>query len=202
MSCPRKYTPWSAEDVATLWEHHDLTEGPLARLMGRTVGSISGARYIYGREPGMNAKRVIAGNSVRGQLMTTGFENSYVGWRPARNGKRETRKFTGSHVAAVSDFEKWIDELQREQVATEATANTDKEEPKVTATTMPKAEPPKEAQDKGSDGLYVLQVVGGPALYAFDDFDRAAMVSDALTAAAKASGFAAQYDVMEVKRWQ
>lgn len=53
----------------------------------------------------------------------------------------------------------------------------------------------------GQPKLYALLVVGGAPLYVFDNEDKAFAVHDALTAAAKASGFAAKYDVVEVERW-
>lgn len=44
-------------------------------------------------------------------------------------------------------------------------------------------------------------VVGGVAVAWCESFDKAVAVCDALTLGAKASGFAATYDVVEVKKW-
>ena len=44
-------------------------------------------------------------------------------------------------------------------------------------------------------------MVGGVAVAWCESFDKAVAVCDALTLGAKASGFAATYDVVEVKKW-
>lgn len=51
------------------------------------------------------------------------------------------------------------------------------------------------------DKIYVVMVVGGVAVAWCESFDKAVAVCDALTLGAKASGFAATYDVVEVKKW-
>lgn len=52
------------------------------------------------------------------------------------------------------------------------------------------------------DKIYVVMVVGGVAVAWCESFDKAVAVCDALTLGAKASGFAATYDVVEVKKWK
>lgn len=73
-----------------------------------------------------------------------------------------------------------------------------KEEPTMSSKAVSRDDPSPSALPKT---VYVVQVVGGPAIYFTDDFDVAASVCDGLAAGAKASGFAAAYDVVEVKRW-
>lgn len=55
--------------------------------------------------------------------------------------------------------------------------------------------------DAKLDKIYVVMVVGGVAVAWCESFDKAVAVCDALTLGAKASGFAATYDVVEVKKW-
>lgn len=55
--------------------------------------------------------------------------------------------------------------------------------------------------DAKLDKIYVVMVVGGVAVAWCESFDKAVAVCDALTLGAKASGFAASYDVVEVKKW-
>lgn len=64
--------------------------------------------------------------------------------------------------------------------------------------TSSKATEPKPATP---DTTYVVMVVGGAPIFVVEDFEHAVSVCDALAAGAKASGFAAKYDVVEVKRW-
>lgn len=52
-----------------------------------------------------------------------------------------------------------------------------------------------------NEKTYVVMVVGGAPIFVVEDFENAASICDALTAGAEASGFAAKYDVVEVKRW-
>lgn len=56
-------------------------------------------------------------------------------------------------------------------------------------------------KDEEMDTIYTIQIVGGASIAWTESFDKAVAVCDALTLAAKASGFAAKYDVVEVKRW-
>lgn len=59
----------------------------------------------------------------------------------------------------------------------------------------------QDATKNRTDLIYVVMVVGGVAVAWCETFDKAAAVCDALTLGAKASGFAASYDVVEVKKW-
>lgn len=60
----------------------------------------------------------------------------------------------------------------------------------------------KQYRGSGEVGnIYVVMVVGGVAVAWCETFDKACAVCDALTLGAKASGFAAKYDVIEVKKW-
>ncbi len=65
----------------------------------------------------------------------------------------------------------------------------------------------KEADMQGKEtkapagAVYVVTVVGGAPIRYASDQDTALAVATALEAAAKASGFAAKYDVVEVQPW-
>lgn len=95
-------------------------------------------------------------------------------------------------------------EEMEEKVRPKAKAQQPKEKPAYT-------EPFKKDEVKGADmattadakldKIYVVMVVGGVAVAWCESFDKAVAVCDALTLGAKASGFAATYDVVEVKKW-
>lgn len=95
-------------------------------------------------------------------------------------------------------------EAMKEKVRPKAKAQQPKEKPAYT-------EPFKKDEAKGADmattadakldKIYVVMVVGGVAVAWCESFDKAVAVCDALTLGAKASGFAATYDVVEVKKW-
>ena len=99
---------------------------------------------------------------------------------------------------------KWRTWLVEETVRPTAKAQQPKEKPAYT-------EPFKKDEVKGADmattadakldKIYVVMVVGGVAVAWCESFDKAVAVCDALTLGAKASGFAATYDVVEVKKW-
>lgn len=77
-----------------------------------------------------------------------------------------------------------------------------KAEPKRKEVDMTTAKSTRTAdKHQDSDVTYVVMVVGGAPIFVVEDFDHAASVCDALAAGAKASGFSAKYDVVEVKRW-
>lgn len=95
-------------------------------------------------------------------------------------------------------------EAMTEKVRPKAKVQEPKEKPAYT-------EPFKKDEEKGADmattadakldKIYVVMVVGGVAVAWCESFDKAVAVCDALTLGAKASGFAATYDVVEVKKW-
>lgn len=116
------------------------------------------------------------------------------------DGKMDRRMFNcATNKDAIRAYTDWcadmdarILEEMEEKVRPKAKAQQPKEKPAYT-------EPFKKDEVKGADmattadakldKIYVVMVVGGVA------------VCDALTLGAKASGFAATYDVVEVKKW-
>lgn len=139
---------------------------------------------------------VIDGNRRTGRLWCI-KPTVYEGERLTRDGHLERRRFTDvSAKEARFMWREWCgfraaEERRDAELARRARAEKNETKEKKT---MEKKVP--------SDGkIYALSVVGGPSLYVFEDFGKACAVCDALTAAAKASGFAAKYDVTEVKRW-
>ena len=107
-------------------------------------------------------------------------------------GKFDRRRFNCRRTEAERAWEAWKDEtLERERASMR-----EKTEP------AKKGAEVSERTGKEDEGSYVLMVVGGPALYVFESLDKAASVCDALTEAARVSGFAAKYDVVQVKRWR
>lgn len=142
--------------------------------------------------------KTIDGNMRDGRLICIG-SNCFEGTKRLPNGKFDRKKFRMPRKQAVERWRQWRDEEWRQQAKSEnrefACDEAKKEgETEVMATTTAK---------KADDGkLYALAVVGGAPLYVFKSFDKASSVCDALTQAAKASGFAAKYDVVEVREWQ
>lgn len=136
-------------------------------------------------------ERVIAGNTRDGQLICKGMDK-YEGTCVV--GRKTLRKlFRGRRCAVQVEWSRWMEQCSADEVR-----RIDKAKEEAMASTASAAKPAsRAAQPK----LYALSVVGGAPLYAFDDEDKAFAVCDALTEAAKASGFAAKYDVMELRRW-
>lgn len=163
-------------------------------------------------------ERVIAGDRFNGVLMS--YTTYYVGTcLVPSTGKFDRKRFTGSRGEALSDWNAWCEEVResdlaerrrgvsrhvappsqrpaagRGRIAADNPQPRKSEEPTAMRTA-------NEKPSKSPSKVYVVQVVGGPAIYYADDFDVAAAVCDGLAAGAKASGFAAAYDVVEVKRW-
>lgn len=139
--------------------------------------------------------KVIAGDRHSGRLTHTSA-NAYKGERRRMDGRMDSRIFHAtSNTEATFMWETWKEAGARADRA--ALAARAKRAPKQTD----KAEEQSMNTNTSPAGLYVLTVVGGAPLYVFDNEDKAFAVCDALTAAAKASGFAAKYDVSEVKKW-
>lgn len=127
-------------------------------------------------------------------------------------GKMDRRMFNcATNKDAIRAYTDWcadmdarILEAMKEKVRPKAKAQQPKEKPAYT-------EPFKKDEAKGADmattadakldKIYVVMVVGGVAVAWCESFDKAVAVCDALTLGAKASGFAATYDVVEVKKW-
>lgn len=131
----------------------------------------------------------IAGNSHDGTLVAIGMD-LYEGSRPAPGGKFEKRRFAMRRADAIREWSEW--RRHAAQARPHASEDERKEAPVADV---------KNAKEKRGD-VYVLCVVGGAPLFAFDGFDKAASVCSALEAAAKSSGFAAKYDVVKVSAWE
>lgn len=173
-------------------------------------------------------ERVIAGDRFNGVLMS--YTTYYVGTcLVPSTGKMDRRRFSGSRGKALSDWNAWCDEVRDSDLAARKrsvsrrggqsspdAAESPAPRPILPLDDMPepeKEEPPVESAEEHPEqgdsvrpdtlpvSVFVVQVVGGPAIYYTDDFDVAVQVCDGLSAGAKASGFAAAYDVAEVKRW-
>lgn len=142
---------------------------------------------------------IIAGNSRDGKLVCIGA-NHYEGTKPMPNGKQDRKKFKMPKKDAIAAWTEWRDE----EPDTRPDRPKRKKDVKfvnvkgkqMASSSLPG--PPKPPEEK----VYALAIVGGAPLYVFRSLDKAAAVCDALTQAAKASGFAAKYDVVEVKEWK
>ena len=133
-------------------------------------------------------RKKVAGNASRGYLVTAGV-NEYEGSRPARRGKFEYKTFRMRRAQAIEAWEEWnaagFEALAAEDVRRKSVEKKAREI----------------YQQEPAGKTYALVVVGGAPLYTFRSLDKAAAVCDALTDAAKASGFAAKYDVVEMREW-
>ena len=138
---------------------------------------------------------IVAGNSRDGRLIRIGPDH-FEGTKRLPNGKLDRKKFRMQKADARRAWEEWRDEEPEERPAPPKQERdvrfVDVKEKQMATTTK------KEAEEK----VYALAIVGGAPLYVFRSLDKAAAVCDALTQAAKASGFAAKYDVVEVKEWK
>lgn len=148
----------------------------------------------------------------RGKLFAPTHGSTFMGTYQMPDGKFDRRMFNVStNKEAVKAYTDWcadmdarILEAMTERVQPKAKARQPKERPAYT-------EPFRKDEGKGADmavtmngepdKIYVVMVVGGAAVTYCETFDKAAAVCDALTLGAKASGFAAKYDVVEVKKW-
>ena len=122
------------------------------------------------------------------------------------DGKMDRRMFNcATNKDAIKAYTDWCADMdERILEAMKEKVQQPKEKPAYT-------EPFKKDEEKGADmattadakldKIYVVMVVGGVAVAWCESFDKAVAVCDALTLGAKASGFAATYDVVEVKKW-
>ena len=146
---------------------------------------------------------VIRGNRNDGRLVKIGA-SAYRGERRCADGRLDSRIFRDVNTKeALFQWETWREAGARSDMAAMAEKVKARSE---TPTPAPKQEAERgeamiKADKTEAPPLYVLTIVGGGPLYVFDCEDKAFAVCDALTAAAKVSGFAAKYDVSEVKRW-
>ena len=151
---------------------------------------------------------VIAGNQRYGRLWRVRpdvFRGEWVD----RRGKLHTKEFTGvTGPEARFQWRYWQEQMDGRQAADmrlAARRQAEREDARAAATpkqaTTKEAEMPSKETKAPGGAVYVVTVVGGaPIRYAADQ-DTALAVAEALEAAAKASGFAAKYDVVEVQPW-
>lgn len=167
---------------------------------------------------------VIAGNSHDGRLISISM-GRYEGSVRLQDGRFDRKIFTGPNLRANEAkfmWETWKDAVRKkesEQMRLRVNPSAMKELAKdgsVIETLNEKAEEFERKAQEISDGgkkmaqksqsaasgtVYVVMVVGGTPVFVVRDEDRALSVCDALAAGAKASGFDAKYDVVEVKVW-
>lgn len=145
----------------------------------------------------------------RGKLYGPTHGATYMGTYQMPDGKMDRRMFNcATNKDAIRAYTDWcadmdarILEEMEEKVRPKAKAQQPKEKPAYT-------EPFKKDEVKGADmattadakldKIYVVMVVGGVAVAWCESFDKAVAVCDALTLGAKASGFAATYDVRAI----
>lgn len=162
----------------------------------------------------MKPGSTVAGNTHDGILKWMGG-GAFEGSIRLPDGRFDRRRFLVDNDAkrvgdAIREWEKWKSEMrrrEREKVRargregheTRESGTEESRRKEVDMTTPKSTKAAGKAQD--SDVTYVVMVVGGAPVFVVEDFDHAASVCDALAAGAKASGFSAKYDVVEVKRW-
>lgn len=166
---------------------------------------------------GDSRKPIMSQPDGRGKLYTrTGGGTFWEGTYEMPNGKMNRKRFRAEDTGRAKElYADWCRE-QSEELGREM---KERVRPKPRKETAGNAESTaggksvsgndgggkrKEAEmekDESMDKIYTIQVVGGASIAWTESFDKAVAVCDALTLAAKASGFAAKYDVVEVKRW-
>lgn len=152
----------------------------------------------------------------RGKLYASVSGRSYEGTYLLPSGKFDRRIFKQpSNAKAIAAYTEWcagMDERIMREMADAVRPGRSKDAAAAKAPTgeietseekkMPTANGEKPYHGSLSlSNIYVVMVVGGVAVAWCETFDKAAAVCDALTLGAKASGFAAKYDVVEVKKW-
>ena len=167
---------------------------------------------------------VIAGNSHDGCLISISM-GRYEGSVRLQDGRFDRKMFTGPNLRANEAkfmWETWKDAVRKkesERMRLRVNPSAMKELAKdssVTEALNEKAEEferkaqevadggkkmAQKSQSAASGTVYVVMVVGGTPVFVVRDEDKALSVCDALAAGAKASGFDAKYDVVEVKVW-
>lgn len=164
----------------------------------------------------MKPGSTVAGNTHDGILKWMGG-GAFEGSIRLPDGRFDRRRFLVDNDAkrvhnAIREWEQWKSEVRRDEREKmrarargrdgRAARESGKAEPKRKEVDMTTAKSTRTAdKHQDSDVTYVVMVVGGAPVFVVEDFDHAASVCDALAAGAKASGFSAKYDVVEVKRW-
>ena len=167
---------------------------------------------------------VIAGNSHDGCLISIS-RGRYEGSVRLHDGRFDRKVFTGPNLRsneAKFMWETWKDAVRKKEgermrlrVNPSAMKESVKDSTVVEALNEKAEEFERKAQEIADGGkkmaqksqsaasgtVYVVMVVGGTPVFVVRDEDKALSVCDALAAGAKASGFDAKYDVVEVKVW-
>lgn len=167
----------------------------------------------------MKPGSTVAGNTHDGILKWMGG-NAFEGSIRLSDGRFDRRRFlldnvrgTSSINHAIKEWERWKSDVrheERDKLRARAYGNDERKThgtiesgagKKEVDMSVAKTTKTSNNKTQNSNVAYVVMVVGGAPIFVVDDFDHAASVCDALTAGAKASGFSAQYDVVEVRRW-
>lgn len=148
---------------------------------------------------------VIAGNSHDGNLVSISM-GRYEGTVRLQNGRFDRKVFTGTNLRASEArfmWETWKDAVRKKE--SERTGlrveRAEEFERKAQEISDGGEKMAQKSQSAASGTVYVVMVVGGTPVFVVRDEDKALSVCDALAAGAKASGFDAKYDVVEVKAW-
>lgn len=151
----------------------------------------------------------MAGNQRYGRLWRVASDVFRGEWVD-RRGKLHTKEFRGvTGPEARFQWRYWQEQMDGRQAADmrlAARRQAEREDareaatPKQTKQTKEATMPSKETKAP-TGAVYVVTVVGGAPIRYASDQDTALAVATALEAAAKASGFAAKYDVVEVQPW-
>lgn len=141
----------------------------------------------------------VAGDRKFGRLVNTG-PNRYEGSCAMPDGTVRRKTFNCRPAVAKESFYEWHEAELAKFEEKRAKRAARKERERLVAEEMEDDVAERRIKE-APEAVYVVQVVGGAAITWTETFDGAAAIADALTAAAKASGFAAKYDVTEVRRW-
>lgn len=156
-------------------------------------------------------KPIMSQPNGRGKLYSRKGDGAWEGTYQKPDGKMDRKRFRAETTMQVKElYVDWCHEqdaefgrAMRERVQPKPKPRIDEDVP---ATVQKGERKDKDmtnsnAGERANGNIYVITVVGGAGIAWTESFDKAAAVCDALTEAAKASGFAAKYDVVEVKKW-
>ena len=163
-------------------------------------------------------KPIMSQPNGTGKLFSRKGDGAWEGTYQRPDGKTDRKRFRAANTMKVKElYADWCREndeiLEREmrervkpknrnQATVKQTSGGMTAKPVVLGEkTNERKEQPMENKKEAVGNVYVIQVVGGAGIAWTESFDKTAAVCDALTEAAKASGFAAKYDVVEVKKW-
>lgn len=173
---------------------------------------------VKGRVSAMESgtKPIMSQPDGRGKLYTrSGGGTFWEGTYEMPNGKMNRKRFRAEDTRCAKElYADWCRELSaevRDEMREKVRPKAQKKAPDVSEnaecekgarqTTGESGKENEMGKDDTMDKIYTIQIVGGASIAWTESFDKAVAVCDALTLAAKASGFVAKYDVVEVKRW-